>query len=511
MSWYNSHRHNFHFNLIHKAILVASLGMMTIADAASLGQVTVISKQHEPLSAIINVSGIIDADNFDANIANPALYQQLGLQKDINVNARFVKTSANAGQIILSSSEPVSAPFADVVLAINDNGEQQTKAQTLLMPLPTKNALKELSNPIMVANDNDTNLPVVQDLVVGSPLEVQPVTPPPLFDETALVNLDQFETTPINQSFDTIASTDTLVTDLPNSTAIENTFVNTSPSLNTQTFDDSQVISEEERVIASIKPDGINKQINILTEQIVRRVVPVDGSDTSPLIAIDPQIDPQQESTSNQLTPNQQIKEDRQSQSISTSQVDTSATAATYVVQSGDTLWHIANQIATANNLSVNTVMNELHTQNPDAFNRGNINQLRANATLSIPNYAVIPSQKAIEDAISVRKNTTKNQPNRPANRQARNTKKAVNPLPKTQVTLVSPSQSGQAVGNKSGSSNNSSTLIAALKDTRAQAAQKVRRVNNLNQELSSAAQKLQLQNQKLAELEARLKALKNK
>ncbi len=508
MSRYNTHthRHNFHFNLIRKAILVASLGMMTIADAATLGQVTVISKQHEPLSAIINVSGIVDADNFDANVATPALYQQLGLQKDINVNARFVKTSANAGQIILSSSEPVSAPFADVVLALNDNGEQQTKAQTLLMPLPTKNTLKELSNPIMIANDNDTNLPVVQDLVVGSPLEVQPITPPSLFDETTLVDLDQFETATINQPLDTIASTDTPATDLPNSTAIDNTIINTTPSFNTQTLDDSQVISEEERVISSIKPDGINKQINILTEQIVRRVVPVDGSDTSTLIAVDPQ----QEITDNQLISSHQIQEDRQGESISTNQGDT---AATYVVQSGDTLWHIANQIATANNLNVGTVMNELHTQNPDAFNRGNINQLRANATLRIPNYEVIPSQKAIEDAISAKENIQKQQSNvnKSVNRQNYNAQKTTNPLPKTQVTLLSPSQNGQAVGNKSGANNKSDTLITALQNTRVQAAQKARRLNTLNQELSSAAQKLQLQNQKLAELEARLKALKNK
>lgn len=76
---------------------------------------------------------------------------------------------------------------------------------------------------------------------------------------------------------------------------------------------------------------------------------------------------------------------------------------------------------------------------------------------------------------------------------------------------MLSPSQNGQAVGNKSGANNKSDTLITALQNTRVQAAQKARRLNTLNQELSSAAQKLQLQNQKLAELEARLKALKNK
>lgn len=85
-------------------------------------------------------------------------------------------------------------------------------------------------------------------------------------------------------------------------------------------------------------------------------------------------------------------------------------------------------------------------------------------------------------------------------------------PLPKPQMTLVTPSQGGQATGsNTRGGSGGGDQLVSTLRTTRAQTAQNARRVNGLNQELSSATQRLQLQNQRLAELEARLKALRDK
>ena len=53
--------------------------------------------------------------------------------------------------------------------------------------------------------------------------------------------------------------------------------------------------------------------------------------------------------------------------------------------------------------------------------------------------------------------------------------------------------------------------LAGTLKNTRQQTATNAKRVNSLNEELSSAARKVQLQNQRLAELENRLKNLKDK
>lgn len=167
--------------------------------------------------------------------------------------------------------------------------------------------------------------------------------------------------------------------------------------------------------------------------------------------------------------------------------------------------------------------MTALHKQNPNAFHHGKIDQLKANATLTIPNYSVVPSQKAIQDAISSRKgssnataqgkrSTTTRATTTRTTRDARGGSRTVaQPLPKPQLTLVTPSQSGQATGSQGKTGGNGDELVGTLRSTRAQTAQNARRVNSLNQELSSATQRLQLQNQKLAELEARLKALRDK
>ena len=207
-------------------------------------------------------------------------------------------------------------------------------------------------------------------------------------------------------------------------------------------------------------------------------------------------------------------------------------TGATYVVQSGDTLWSIARQIAKANNLSIDSVMTALHKQNPDAFDGGKMNRLKTNASLAIPAYEVIPSQQAIQEAILAKRasNTKPTRTTAHTKASASSAKKATRPktvtkpLPRPQVTLVTPAQSGVATGADSKATakpastqpvsvavGNDDQLLNTLKNTRAQTAQTASRVNGLNQELSTASHKLQLQNQKLAELEARLKALKEK
>lgn len=159
------------------------------------------------------------------------------------------------------------------------------------------------------------------------------------------------------------------------------------------------------------------------------------------------------------------------------------------------------------------------------------MNRLKANVPLSIPAYDVIPSQKAIEEAISAKRSSggskakstrTTTHTKASASKKPIRPKTVTKPLPRPQVTLVTPSQSGASTGgdvkaSKPAPSQTTSVavggddLINTLKSTRNQTAQTAKRVNGLNQELSTASHKLQLQNQKLAELEARLKALKDK
>lgn len=460
----------YRFSVIYSAIVVATLGISSMAHAISLGQPVVQSEQHEVLSATIQVSDI-DAKNFHVSLANEALYQQMQLVPTSGVQVQFVPHSDNSGVIMLSSTQPISTPFADIVLNLENGSEQKTDAQTLLMPLPKSNKITPSNTA--VAQQAQINLPVSN------------ITYPTAYDSN-------------------LWATDTTTNVAP-----------ATPS-ETTTYDNAQILSEEERVISSITPEGVNTQINILTEQVIRRILPPEDSTYTASTATSGDI-PLVETPLNTQVITQTDTEPTSpigSEMTTETTIETQNTdAPVYIVQSGDSLWQIANQIAKANKLNVADVMKALHEQNPNAFNNNNINQLKANTSLNIPNYDVVPSQQAIASAISTQRHSTRTttRPNR-TNIQASRT--ISRPLPKPQVTLVTPSQSGQAIGAQSHSntvsgSTGNEQLVSTLKNTRNQAAQNAQRVNSLSQELNSATQRLELQNNRLAELEARLKALK--
>jgi pilus assembly protein FimV len=66
-------------------------------------------------------------------------------------------------------------------------------------------------------------------------------------------------------------------------------------------------------------------------------------------------------------------------------------------VRRNETLWTIANRVRPGSDISVNQMMHALLRENPQAFMNNNINQLKAGATLRIPDRAQIMSITANE------------------------------------------------------------------------------------------------------------------
>ncbi|GAF54647.1 Tfp pilus assembly protein FimV [Psychrobacter sp. JCM 18901] len=168
---------------VHRAVSMAllySVGLAAIipsAQAATIGKTVVSSAQHEPLSASIVVTDIRAAD-FSASLANPVIYQQMGLTPTDSMQVRFQATSATSGQVLISTSQPVSKPFADLVLSINDNGQQNVVPKTLLMPLSDSLPINKTPENI-VKGTKKPNLPSVSASTV-KPLTVRKGAPPPL-------------------------------------------------------------------------------------------------------------------------------------------------------------------------------------------------------------------------------------------------------------------------------------------------------------------------------------------
>ncbi len=183
-------------NSIHHAVSIAlvysvsAVALLPAAQAATIGKTIVTSAQHEPLVASITVTDI-SAKDFVASLANSTVYQQMGLTPTASMSVRFVPTSATTGQVLINTSQPVSMPFADVVLAINDNGQRNVIPKTLLMPLGNTASVK--SSNRVIAGAQRPNLPVVSDRV-SKPLTVRRGAPPPLF---ATPSVNQSLTNPV--------------------------------------------------------------------------------------------------------------------------------------------------------------------------------------------------------------------------------------------------------------------------------------------------------------------------
>ena len=613
MSCHLSHR----LTTVHRAVSMALLysvgyaALVSSAQAATIGKTVVTSAQHEPLAASILVTDIKTTD-FSASLANSTVYQQMGLTPTDSMTIRFQPTSATSGQVFITTTKPVSKPFADVILAINDGAQRNVIPKTLLMPLNDSLPITPSKN--IVTGAKKPNLPVVS-VTNAQPLTVRQGTPPPLFSspkvstykssasDLAAAKLPARDiqapkiqapsiqaptvssslpaaVTATTQSNTTVYTPSRLNNDNAGSensldkSSLNKKYVNTSNTSNNVPDNKTSVNNTAATSLNALSSDNIeegvvtDKQFDILNIQIVRQIQlnnerSIDmmvATPMSPKTALPPTLNNQtstvQANSANSIVANTPLN-DVSTSNISSSSVASNQVAAqqavapnqsgdaevNYTVQRNDSLWVIAQQIAEKNNLDVQTVMKEIKSQNPSAFINKNADQLKADAQLSLPNYDVLPSQQKLEAAISaqrqynrkasipVAKESSTPKPtskptskqaskNAPENTQAakRTAKPAVTKtqtLPKAQFSVIAPGHQGSADGTRTKSGmavgNGLSTdVLTILKSSRQSTASQAQRLSKTNSTLESSTRKLQLQNQKLAELQARLEKLRN-
>ena len=528
---------------IHRSVSMALLysvsyaALISNAQAATMGKTVITSAQHEPLSASIVVNDIQTPD-FSASLADPTLYQQMGLTPTDSMTVRFQPTSATSGQLFITTTKPVSKPFADIVLTINDGAQRSVIPKTLLMPLDGSLSINPSKNSVTAAKK--PNLPVISSSN-AQPLLVTKGTPPPLL--LASTEIDK----PTVQGNNTVYTTDqsdanrlnndgnsnnNLIAPITSNTSTSPTValnsINAATPINDAPFK-SDILNIQ--IIRQIQPKSVNKESLAKNSDIIVSTPMTPMSDNSP-------------STANTIANDTIPYNNNSSNSISTlgSNADISSISPddtgsefNYTVQRNDNLWVIAQQIAEKNNLDVQTVMSEIQAQNPKAFINKNANQLKADAQLSLPKYDVVPSQKKIQTAISeqrkhsrkantpvIKKDTISKAASKAQTEKAqaakRNEKPAIKKtqkLPTAQFSVLAPGHDGSADGTKAkagmATGNGLSTdVLDILKSSRQSTADQAQRLSKTNAILGSYTKKLQLQNQKLAELQARLKKLRN-
>ena len=528
---------------IHRSVSMALLysisyaALISNAQAATMGKTVITSAQHEPLSASIVVNDIQTPD-FSASLADPTLYQQMGLTPTDSMTVRFQPTSATSGQLFITTTKPVSKPFADIVLTINDGAQRSVIPKTLLMPGDGSLSINPSKNSVTAAKK--PNLPVISSSN-AQPLLVTKGTPPPLL--LASTEIDK----PTVQGNNTVYTTDqsdanrlnndgnsnnNLIAPITSNTSTSPTValnsINAATPINDAPFK-SDILNIQ--IIRQIQPKSVNKESLAKNSDIIVSTPMTPMSDNSP-------------STANTIANDTIPYNNNSSNSISTlgSNADISSISPddtgsefNYTVQRNDNLWVIAQQIAEKNNLDVQTVMSEIQAQNPKAFINKNANQLKADAQLSLPKYDVVPSQKKIQTAISeqrkhsrkantpvIKKDTISKAASKAQTEKAQAAKRNETPaikktqkLPTAQFSVLAPGHDGSADGTKAkagvATGNGLSTdVLDILKSSRQSTADQAQRLSKTNAILGSYTKKLQLQNQKLAELQARLEKLRN-
>lgn len=547
-------------NKIYQAIslvLLTCVGGVAIsvsAHGATVGAPNILSSQYEPLNASIEVRDI-DVDTFSASLASPDIYNKMGLQPTDTMSVRFVPNGKDSGRIIINTSKPISAPFTDVVLNVRDKDSQQVVPKTLLMPL-AKSAVKVTPNTQVVTNKAQPNLPVV-----SQPLEVKRTPPPPLLPAQSPNSMTASTTNPS-------ATIKSPSTELDNR---DDHGLNSTNEVSASTNKQAEILNTQ--VLGKIKPQGTASSNSANTAASEASTPGLSANNVSTSAASKAEKNKKTTAKASSGPASSPTKAASQPKATTANKApanknNASATKSTaiYTVQRNDNLWTIADELARKNNLDVQTVMKQIHAQNPDAFINHEARLLKANAQLALPNYEVIPSQQSLQAAVKARraqlsgntqdkgntksaaakkttstnnqasaassnktnkpstastaKNTTNqvatNQPAATANSTSA-TQTVTKTLPKARMTVIAPGKDGSADGTQTkasaatGSGLNTD-MLATLKASRLRTATQAKKVREINQQLSSYTQKLQLQNQRLAELEARLKELrKNK
>ena len=478
-------------------VLGFPLSLPIVAYAVNIGDTYVQTQQNQPLNASINVSDI-NPRTFSVKVAQADVYRQLGLSKDADIQIKFVPTSSNGGQIVLTTKRAINAPFTDVVLNITENGVTKTLPKTLLMPIDSAQKITTQANTTAFQSP-------AQNIVIGS---ANPVQLPVLSPDAMPMQAVTLPSTTINQLPPNLPTTGMPAGAAPMTVVSEN-----SDNLRIQ----------ETRTVRSVQPNGA-----IYTPAAPQMQNPIQTNDT------DNQLPSPAASYGNQPLDKSKSKS-KSKYSAKNPQITGETT--TYTLQRNDNLWTIASNIAAANRKGVDQVMADIMAANPTAFPDNDPDKLVANTQLQIPKYKVVPSQIGIKSANKARQQYLQNKrrvvskksviaPKSAAKQPAtaKTTKKTLKaqktPRPyaatkKSEMTIIAPNHTngsvqGQSTKNKV-SKGMSSQVAAQVQQKRQATAQQATKVNKLNQDLVGAENRLKIQNTKLAQLEKRLKELNKK
>lgn len=452
-----------------------NLLLPALAHALVIEPVKIDSSQGEPLYAEIPFHNASNQSPLQVSIAQPfelGLPEVIDAAKIAHFNFYVRQNNQGNGVIVITSSRPMHESALDLVLKINDNG--QVHMQQLHNRLPSRiDRLKATLEdkplqPRIVVNEDDLklNLPESSTLAQQEQSLVINNTPPPSI------------TTSTSTSNVGLAAISTTQPAAPVSTT------------------ESIIVSAEPVTAPAIVTPPHPQQSDNLNIQVARRAADQPATVfTQNTFALPP-------------TQIQEQPAPVQAKPVTASTTRPANTAATatksvkpaqqHSVKANESLWAIANQIAKNQNISVTTVMHDIHQNNQHAFIHGNANRLKQGAILNIPATYALPSKPAQTTQTA----STITKPVQPTEPQKQN---------EAHMSIVANTNQGSIQGtNKTGESSSSTQqneLTIQLKQARGNTISLQNNVRQLDQQLREKEKRIALLNARLAELEQQLKS----
>ena len=392
MSWHLPN--HYRLNTMHHAVsmaLIYSVGatlLPSAAQAAVVGQAVITSAPNQPLAASMMVTDI-DAADFSATLAGKVIYQEMGLTPTDSMSVRFVPASETSGQLLVTTTQPIDTPFADMVLTLNNNGQRDVIPRTLLMPLVGQAAVQPAAS-IMASQPSTALVANTQPLLVNNTL------PPPLFDN------DIRQTQPSNKSATYTASSSTVPSDrLPVTHTAVMPPLPGAPTKDTMEHQATPALLAKDTNIDKAPSEALQVQVKRkIKSPANQHTLAVDNNEAQDL---NPTSNESVLVVSHQPPPELNTNEPTPILLLNPKNRGTQATKQ-YTVQRQDSLWLIAQQIAEQNNLNTQKVMADIRQTNSNAFVDNTSHRLKPMAQLDLSHYETVANQDKFQAAIRAKK-----------------------------------------------------------------------------------------------------------
>ncbi|MCU4414380.1 hypothetical protein KTH71_10090 [Acinetobacter sp. WU_MDCI_Axc73] len=477
------------YNKLKIAILTI-LATQTI-HAITLEPLQVMSASGDLLYAEMNFSQADISSNLQVSLATPEDLMDLGIASQPTTQLNFFarRNGQGTGVIVITSSRPFTQPELDIVLKIQEG--HGTRLQHI------KQSINRKAVPaLQTANE-------------------KPLTPKFIVSEKDIaLNLPestQYKVASTSQSTNTIQTTSNATPErsLSHSQVLA---INTTPppALQTSTRTTAATETKIHPTNHATPPAHFSMKETVKTSGELAAITPPSHAQTvasssqvakqSPEKAVKEQV----KSGSPEKVPETHIEKIKTQNQAAKAKKKTAAETRTpnenqHVVQRNESLWSIANRIATQTNQPLAQVMQQIKEQNSHAFIQGDVNRLRQGVAL---NLSAAVNQSSQKNA------TVKTVPS-----SAQVSGRAKYRLNQAEMNLVADNEQDSIQGSaKHNTKQNKSTAELSLKvmTAREKTVKLQQSVTEMELALNQKDQRIQLLNARLAQLQQQLKEREN-